>query len=75
MKQGVARDELYGACGVPPLPGSDDLSVARIPGHAPGSAAAEGRLPPRNPHPAPADQHLLEVLKQLGISSAELNTS
>lgn len=31
-------------------------------------AAAEGHLPPKNPQPAPAYQHLLEVLEQLGIS-------
>jgi hypothetical protein len=36
------------------------------------AAEAEGHLPPKNPQPAPAYQHLLEVLEQLGISITDL---
>ena len=38
------------------------------------AAAAEGHLPPKNPQPAPAYQHLLEVLDQLGIPMTNLST-
>lgn len=36
------------------------------------AAGAEGHLPPKNPHPAPVYQQLVEVLEQLGISTADL---
>ena len=51
------------------------LPEAAVPGilkRLASAAAAEGHLPPKNPHPAPAYKSLLEVLEQLGISAADL---
>lgn len=51
------------------------LPEAAVPGilkRLASAAASEGHLPPKNPHPAPAYQQLMEVLEQLGISTADL---